>query len=104
VTIARSIQTLRDRVRAVLPVDEYAKREELTGLAREALERRLEEPFLEALIGHAVLPRYAFPTDVVTFWVSKLRRPVTRRSRGCSTTSRSEISSWRSPNMPRVAA
>ena len=75
VTIAQSIQTLRDRVRAVLPVDEYARREELTGLAREALERRLEESLLEALIGHAVLPRYAFPTDVVTFWVSKLRRP-----------------------------
>jgi hypothetical protein len=74
-TIANSIQSLRQRVRTVLPVEEYAKREELSGLIREALERRLEESLLEALIGHAVLPRYAFPTDVVTFWVSKARRP-----------------------------
>ena len=73
-TIGHSIQTIRERVRSVLPVAEYAKREELVGLPREALERRLEESLLEALIGHAVLPRYAFPTDVVTFWVSKPRR------------------------------
>ena len=44
-------------------------------LERESLERRLEEPLLETLIGHAVFPRYAFPTDVVTFWVSKPRQP-----------------------------
>jgi ATP-dependent helicase YprA (DUF1998 family) len=74
-TIAQSIENLRVRLRAFLPIDEYARREELTGLQREALESRLEESLLEALIGHAVLPRYAFPTDVVTFWVSKLRRP-----------------------------
>jgi len=73
-TIASSTQSLRDRVRTVLPVEEYAKREKLSGLAREALERRLEDSLLEALIGHAVLPRYAFPTDVVAFWVSKPRR------------------------------
>ena len=44
-------------------------------LEQESLERRLEEPLLETLIGHAVFPRYAFPTDVVTFWVSKPRQP-----------------------------
>ena len=56
-----------DRIRAVLPVDEYAQRAStLVGLERESLERRLEEPLLETLIGHAVFPRYAFPTDVVT--------------------------------------
>jgi hypothetical protein len=75
VTIAASIQELRGRVRSFLPVEEFTQREHLTGVNREALERRLEEPLLETLIGHAALPRYAFPTDVVTFWVSRPRRP-----------------------------
>ncbi|MBK7074595.1 MAG: DEAD/DEAH box helicase [Myxococcales bacterium] len=72
-TIAGSIQSLCDRMRGVLPVDLYAQREQMTGLPREALERRLEESLLTVLIAHAVLPRYAFPTDVVAFWVAKPR-------------------------------
>jgi predicted RNA-binding Zn-ribbon protein involved in translation (DUF1610 family) len=59
----------------VLPVDEYAAPRDARDLERESLERRLEEPLLETLIGQAVFPRYAFPTDVVTFWVSKPRQP-----------------------------
>jgi ATP-dependent helicase YprA (DUF1998 family) len=74
-TIATAVGLLRQRLRAVLPVEEYAKREQLDGIALEALERRLEDGLLATLIGHAVLPRYAFPTDVVNFWVSKPRRP-----------------------------
>lgn len=74
-TIEGAVSRVRQRLREVLPVEEYAQREQLEGLAAEALERRLDEPLLEALIGHAVLPRYAFPTDVVSFWVSKLRKP-----------------------------
>ncbi len=74
-TIEGAVPRLCERLRRVLPVDEYARRDQLDGLVREALERRLEESLLEALIGHAVLPRYAFPTDVVSFWVSKPRRP-----------------------------
>ncbi len=74
-TIRAAVPGLRKRLRTVLPVEEYAKRDQLEGLAREALERRLEEPLLEALIAHAVLPRYAFPTDVVSFWVSKPKKP-----------------------------
>ncbi len=74
-TIAESIQGLRDHLRGVLPVEEFALRDQISGVAREALQRRLEESLLEALIGHAVLPRYAFPTDVVAFWVSQPRRP-----------------------------
>ena len=74
-TIAQAVPRLRDRLRTVLPVDEFARRDQLDGLMREALERRLEDRLLEALIGNAVLPRYAFPTDVVAFWVSKPRKP-----------------------------
>ncbi|MCA9630492.1 MAG: hypothetical protein KC766_22630, partial [Myxococcales bacterium] len=72
-TVASSIARAKARIRRVLPVEEFAQRETLEGLEREALERRLEEPLLEALIGHAVFPRYAFPTDVVSFWVSRAR-------------------------------
>lgn len=74
-TIASSITNLCNRLHSVLPITEFENREKLEGLTRETLERRLEENLLEALIGHAVLPRYAFPTDVVNFWVSKPRRP-----------------------------
>jgi rRNA maturation endonuclease Nob1 len=72
-TIADAIARTRQRICEVLPIADYARREQLVGLEREALERRLEDELLEALIGHAVFPRYAFPTDVVTFWVSKPR-------------------------------
>jgi ATP-dependent helicase YprA (DUF1998 family)/Zn finger protein HypA/HybF involved in hydrogenase expression len=74
-TIAEAIERTKQRIRKVLPVEEYARREELEDLERESLERRLEEPLLETLIGQAVFPRYAFPTDVVSFWVAKARKP-----------------------------
>jgi len=74
-TLLNAIKRTKERIRAVLPVEEYALRDSLVDLERESLERRLEEPLLETLIGHAVLPRYAFPTDVVAFWVSKPRQP-----------------------------
>ncbi len=74
-TLRLSIGRTKERIRAVLPVEQYAQRETLADLERESLERRLEEPLLETLIGQAVFPRYAFPTDVVAFWVSKQKRP-----------------------------
>jgi len=74
-TLLCAIDRTKARIRAVLPVAQYAVRETLADLERESLERRLEEPLLETLIGHAVFPRYAFPTDVVTFWVSKSKQP-----------------------------
>jgi len=74
-TLRLAVSRTKERIRAVLPVEEYAARDTLMDLERESLERRLEEPLLETLIGHAVFPRYAFPTDVVTFWVSKPRQP-----------------------------
>jgi hypothetical protein len=74
-TVAAAVKRTKERIRTVLPVDEYARREGLTELERESLDRRLEEPLLETLIGQAVFPRYAFPTDVVSFWVAKARKP-----------------------------
>jgi Zn finger protein HypA/HybF involved in hydrogenase expression len=73
-TLRGAVHRTKARIREVLPVDKYATRDTLVDLERESLERRLEEPLLETLIGHAVFPRYAFPTDVVTFWVSKARQ------------------------------
>lgn len=74
-TIRGAVARTKERIREVLPVDEFARREEMEDLERESLERRLEEPLLETLIGQAVFPRYAFPTDVVSFWVARARRP-----------------------------
>jgi ATP-dependent helicase YprA (DUF1998 family) len=73
-TIQGAIDNTKRCIREVLPVQQYAARETLPEIERESLERRLEEPLLETLIGHAVFPRYAFPTDVVTFWVSRPRQ------------------------------
>ena len=75
VTIRLAVERTKERIRAVLPVDEYRNRETLTDLEKESLARRLEDPLLETLIGHAVFPRYAFPTDVVAFWVAKPKQP-----------------------------
>ncbi len=74
-TIAGAIERTKARIRKVLPVEEYARREGLADIELESLTRRLEEPLLETLIGQAVFPRYAFPTDVVSFWVAKARQP-----------------------------
>ena len=38
-----------------------------------AIERRLDENLLQTLIERALLPRYAFPTDTVSFWVARPR-------------------------------
>ena len=70
-TIATSVDDLIQSLNEKLPVADYPKREELVGVVREGLERQLEEKLLDLLISQAVLPRYAFPTDVVSFWVSR---------------------------------
>lgn len=57
-----------------LPVDLLRRREILTTSEREALEFVLGEDLLKFLIDVAILPRYAFPTDVVSFWVPSLHR------------------------------
>jgi ATP-dependent helicase YprA (DUF1998 family) len=80
-TIATAISRLEQTLRDVLPIEEFARREQLEDFEREALERRLEDELLQTLIGRAVFPRYAFPTDVVSFWVAKPRKPGEQSSR-----------------------
>ena len=74
-TIAGAVDETKRRIREVLPVEAYAQREQLPPLEEGSLVRLLEEQLLEMLIAHAVFPRYAFPTDVVAFWVAKARAP-----------------------------
>lgn len=73
-TISTALDGLLDHLRRALPVEEVLGKDALDGMARESLERRLEEGLLATLVGRAVLPRYAFPTDVVTFWVARPKR------------------------------
>lgn len=75
-TIDNAVSCLIKDLRDTLPCEAYSNREELEGVVREGLERQLEEKLLDTLIGRAIFPRYAFPTDVVGFWVSK------RKARG----------------------
>lgn len=75
-TIDSSISRLLKLLKEHLPISLFPQREQLKGLEREALERLLTSELLETLIGRAVFPRYAFPLDVVTFWVTK------KKSRG----------------------
>ena len=70
-TISGAIEELIDSLRATLPIADYTNRDQLDGAMREALERQLEERLLDTFIERAILPRYAFPMDVVSFWVSK---------------------------------
>jgi ATP-dependent helicase YprA (DUF1998 family) len=66
-----AIEFLLGRLEDELPFDLWARRDELDELEKSALERQLEDHLLQKLINAAVLPRYAFPTDVVSFWVTK---------------------------------
>lgn len=71
------VPRLLGELRAVLPVAEYAARAGLDEASAAALAMRLGENLLQTLIGRAILPRYAFPTDTVGFWV-----PAPRKSSG----------------------
>jgi hypothetical protein len=51
----------------------------LSDRENEALEMQLDEELLSALIERAILPRYAFPTDTVGFWVPAQRRTGTNK-------------------------
>lgn len=82
-TISSAITSLVTELHQALPVMEFPKREEMEGVEREVLERRLEEKLLATLVGRAIFPRYAFPTDVVGFWVSRPKKkgdPAYKRS------------------------
>lgn len=73
-TLKEAIPRLKARLRAVLPIEEFERRADIDDVAKETLDLILEDPLLETLINHAVLPRYAFPTDVVSFWISKQKQ------------------------------
>jgi len=73
-TVSTAIEKLVENLHQTLPVEDYADREALSGVEREVLERRLAESLLGTLIGRAIFPRYAFPTDIVSFWVSRPKR------------------------------
>lgn len=64
-TIAQLLSTILD----CLPVAEERRRSQLAPDELERLEMELDKNLLDVLIGRAVLPRYAFPTDVVTLHV-----------------------------------
>jgi ATP-dependent helicase YprA (DUF1998 family) len=74
-TIDGSIDTLISILNTNLPVLDFPRREQLTGIEREVLERQLAENLLETLIGRAIFPRYAFPIDVVNLWIAKRKLP-----------------------------
>lgn len=73
-TIAEAQGSLLERLQAVLPIATQEDEDGLSKLEKESLQRQLQEPLLQTLIGRAILPRYAFPTDVVSFWVPKRKR------------------------------
>jgi hypothetical protein len=73
-TIEAAIPRLLRALEEHLPLAAYQRREALSQVEREALERQMEENLLATLINRAVLPRYAFPTDTVCFWVARPKR------------------------------
>ncbi|GMU52618.1 MAG: DEAD/DEAH box helicase [Candidatus Xenobia bacterium] len=64
---------LPDRIREVLPLDQFARYQELTQSERDRLDLLLDATLLQHLIERAVLPRYAFPTDVVSLHIFEPR-------------------------------
>lgn len=74
-TIQNGVSHFRKAIKDTLPLEAYENREELSGVELESLEKVLEESLLDVLLSRAVLPRYAFPTDVVNFWVAKKKNP-----------------------------
>lgn len=71
-SIENSILNLLHELENVLPLDLLERKDSLSELEVESLDRELNDELLQTLITRAVLPRYAFPTDVVAFWVAKL--------------------------------
>lgn len=69
-SIENSIANLLEELEAVLPLDLLERKDLLSDLEQESLDRELNDELLQTLITRAVLPRYAFPTDVVAFWVA----------------------------------
>ncbi|MDI1442404.1 DEAD/DEAH box helicase [Polyangium sp. 6x1] len=73
--VGGAIDRLIERLHRDLPVELAAQVSELDEAGRAALDLQLDEQLLQTLIDRAILPRYAFPTDTVSFWVPEPRRP-----------------------------
>lgn len=72
--ISEAVPRLLRALEAELPIAQFQRRDDLNEREREALERQLPESLLQTLIDRAVFPRYAFPTDTVSFYVPKKKR------------------------------
>lgn len=70
-TISEAVGGLVEQIKHELGHDTWLNRENLGAIDRENLDRLLEQDLLAALINRAVFPRYAFPTDVVSFYVAR---------------------------------
>ncbi len=70
-----AVPELMQMLRSALPLDDASRIEALDDAQRTAVELRLGENLLQMLIERAILPRYAFPTDTVAFWVHRPRGP-----------------------------
>ncbi len=70
------IDGLLARLQEELPVAATRRAETapLEDAEKAALDLQLDEQLLQTLIDRALLPRYAFPTDTVSFWVPERRR------------------------------
>ncbi len=66
-----AVQELTLRMRDALPPTEAPADEAQDEAAQTARKLRLDENLLQMLIERAILPRYAFPTDTVAFWVHR---------------------------------
>lgn len=73
-----AIEGLVARLSSELPVALHRDATGLDEAQRAGLEMLLDEQLLQTLIDRAILPRYAFPTDTVSFWVPERRRPGTK--------------------------
>jgi len=66
------VPSLLSALRRDLPFELFGRpAEELTTAERDVLQLRLQENLLQTLLDHAILPRYAFPTDIVSLYVLK---------------------------------
>ena len=68
-TVTGAIDRLQSRIEAEFPIPAILGRVPLSDEEREGIARLREDNLLEAFINRAIFPRYAFPTDTVTFWV-----------------------------------
>ncbi|MFO0625613.1 MAG: helicase-related protein [Polyangiales bacterium] len=68
-TIAEAIDRLLARIANEFPIPAILGQVPLGDEEREGIARLRDDNLLEAFINRAIFPRYAFPTDTVTFWV-----------------------------------